>query len=387
MGSSLLQHIHSSNQLSTLDVNQEMVKKIDKINWFLDEILPKQRQLVMYLAGSGGTGKSRVIKCFTDFSRRWNSVASTVICASSGVAAILIQGSTLHSALGIGIYKIYEPTPDQIVAWSEIGVLILDEFSMLPSKLLDLMEVRLRKLKGQPHKPFGGVHIIFSGDFFQLPPVGGGPIYPHKIDNSKKLDVQSEKARELWKTCLSDVIELTSNHRQLDPVWASALEHFRINQPTRQDIDLVQSRYMFSQKLLETPPKGTIIAVPINKQREQALQLGEHRLLQTLPNILNPYGWRSQGVILVKANIFSTNQKQVMPTHDQEYVRNLGSKVLRCKGNLYCIVDAPYIVTMNTDLSKGISNGTLCLLQDVVLQKNAKITLEPIENGKKFIVF
>ena len=218
MGSSLLQHIQSTNQLSTLEVNRTMEQQINKINSYLNAILPKQRQLVMFLAGSGGTGKSRVIKCFTDFCRRWTST-----CASSGVAASLIQGSTLHTALWIGIHKIYEPTTDQIAAWSEIGVLLLDEFSMLQSKMLDIMEERMRKLKCQPDKPFGGVHVIFCGDFYQLPPVGGGPIYPHKIDPSKKICVRSAKAREFWKTCLTDVIELKNNHRKQDRTWAMAL--------------------------------------------------------------------------------------------------------------------------------------------------------------------
>ena len=147
MGSSLLQHIQSTNQLSTLEVNRTMEQQINKINSYLNAILPKQRQLVMFLAGSGGTGKSRVIKCFTDFCRRWTST-----CASSGVAASLIQGSTLHTALWIGMHKIYEPTTDQIAAWSEIGVLLLDEFSMLQSKMLDILEERKRKPKCQPEK-------------------------------------------------------------------------------------------------------------------------------------------------------------------------------------------------------------------------------------------
>jgi len=380
-GCSLLQHIYTSNEFSTLEVSQQMVQKIAKINAYLTAILPKDRQLVMFLAGSGGTGKSRVIKCFKDFCRRWTSTAANVTCASSGVAAILIEGCTLHTALGIGIHQIYAPTTEQIAAWSEVGVLILDEFSMLQPKLVDIMEERLRILKCQPDKPFGGVNIIFCGDFYQLPPVAGGPIYPHFVNYTKKICVRSARAREFWKTCLTDVIELKSNHRQQNTVWATALEHFRINQPTKDDIALVQSRYMFNPDAIQTPPKGTIIAVPFNNQREKALRFGEQRLLDTLPEIIDPIDWRKQGVLLIKANISSKNSSVTLK--DQENIRRLGSKTLGCQGNLYCIVDGPYIVLANKDLSKGIANGTLCLLQDVVLKPNCKITVTSAPNGKK----
>jgi hypothetical protein len=105
MGAALLQHVNTTNQLSKLDYNQRLVAKIRKINNYLDAVLPNNRQLVMFLAGSGGTGKSRVIQCLKDFAQRWHSVASTVISASSGVAAMLIGGCTLHSTLEIGIRR------------------------------------------------------------------------------------------------------------------------------------------------------------------------------------------------------------------------------------------------------------------------------------------
>ncbi len=131
----------------------------------------------MFLAGSGGMGKSRIIKCSKDFTLPWHSVAATIICASSGVAAMLIEGCTLLAALGNGV-RMHPPHPtlDQISAWSEVGILIIDEFSMVTPQMLSLLDERLRRLNGKPNKLFGGIHIVFCGDFFQLPPVGSGPI-------------------------------------------------------------------------------------------------------------------------------------------------------------------------------------------------------------------
>jgi hypothetical protein len=98
MGAAMLQHIHSTNQLADSENNSSITSKIKKLDSFLDGLLPTNRHLVMFLAGLGGTGKSRIIKCFKYFTRRWHSVAATVICASSGVAAMLIEGCTQHWA-------------------------------------------------------------------------------------------------------------------------------------------------------------------------------------------------------------------------------------------------------------------------------------------------
>jgi hypothetical protein len=52
-----------------------------------------------------------------------------------------------------------------IAAWSDIGVMCIDEFGMVKADLYDLIDIRLRKLKSRPDKPYGGVHMIYSGDF------------------------------------------------------------------------------------------------------------------------------------------------------------------------------------------------------------------------------
>jgi hypothetical protein len=305
MGASLLQHLYTSNELSDFETNQDLVAKIHKINAYITALLPHDKQLVLFLAGSGGTGKSRVIKCFTDFARRWHSTASNVITASSGVAATLIQGSTLHTALGIGIddSKSFRPTMEHKAAWSEVAVLFVDEFSMISGQLFDIMDDRLRLLKEQPDRSFGGVNMIFCGDFYQLPPVKSGPIYPHRNDPKKIPSLKTVNGRERWAKCLTDVIELKQNHRQQDPEWATALEHFRINQPTKADIELVSKRYMYTPGNFLTPPPSTLTAVPDNKMREKGLHYCEQKVIESLPCLINENNWRERGILLIKARI------------------------------------------------------------------------------------
>lgn len=120
-----------------------------------------------------------------------------------------------------------------------LGVLLVGEFSMITPLMFDLMEDRLRKLKEQPDIPYGGVHVIFRGDFYQLLPVGYGQIYSEQAAAVGRNAIKAANGWRFWKTCLTDVIELKQNHRLLDLVWASSLERFRINSPTHDDIQLV----------------------------------------------------------------------------------------------------------------------------------------------------
>lgn len=105
MAGAILHYLYSINCDFTEDrmsQNKEMMKRLKNILDQLNEILPDSKQLLMFLSGCGGSGKSRIIKAFLDFARRWNSSTTVVVTATSGIAAMLIGGCTLHSAIGFG---------------------------------------------------------------------------------------------------------------------------------------------------------------------------------------------------------------------------------------------------------------------------------------------
>lgn len=163
----LLKHISEANRPDKGNLATQMIHMSTRIDDLLRNINPPSGQLNLFLNGSGGTGKSRIIQAFVDFARRWHSIASHVICASSGVAAILIGGCTLDTALDIDIsINLTDPNNNHIGAWSEVGIVILDEFSMIKSALYFLSQNHLQKIKGSFDKPFGCVHMILFGDFY-----------------------------------------------------------------------------------------------------------------------------------------------------------------------------------------------------------------------------
>ena len=129
----------------------------------------------VFLTGAGGTGKSKLIR---DIYAHATSMGRNIqVCATTGCAAILLgcNAKTIHSWAGIGLGG--TGALDKVMGnryvrkrWSELEILVLDEVSMLSDTVFNLLD-DLGKKTRRSGRPFGGLQLIFSGDFFQLPPV------------------------------------------------------------------------------------------------------------------------------------------------------------------------------------------------------------------------
>lgn len=133
----------------------------------------------IFLTGPGGCGKSYVIKEIVKRSRTDNKKVE--VCAMTGCASVLLScgAKTLHSWAGIGLAKgPEEPIITRIALnkykkmnWARTQLLIVDEVSMMSKKLFNLLDAIGKRIRRNA-KPFGGIQVIFSGDFYQLPPIG-----------------------------------------------------------------------------------------------------------------------------------------------------------------------------------------------------------------------
>lgn len=130
----------------------------------------------VFLTGGAGSGKTYVLNEYTKWLK--SHVISTAITASTGIAATHIGGVTIHSWSGIGIkdrlteYDIdeLEQKKNLYTRYKSTQVLIIDEISMLHATRLDMVDLIARTIR-RDERPFGGMQVVFCGDFFQLPPV------------------------------------------------------------------------------------------------------------------------------------------------------------------------------------------------------------------------
>ena len=169
----------------------------------------------VFFTGSAGTGKSvllretiRVLR--EKYKREIDRVAVT---ASTGLAACNVGGVTLHSFAGIGLGKEAVPelvrkikrSPKAKIRWIRTKVLIIDEISMVDGDLFDKLEGIARVIRNNG-RPFGGIQLVITGDFFQLPPVPDyGRIAKFAFDAAT------------WNTSIEHTIGLTQVFRQKDP--------------------------------------------------------------------------------------------------------------------------------------------------------------------------
>ncbi|CCJ28805.1 unnamed protein product [Pneumocystis jirovecii] len=166
-----------------------------------------EEQKSIFFTGSAGTGKSILLReIIASLRKKYSKEPDRVaITASTGLAACNIGGVTLHSYAGIGLgrdssedlCKKIRRNKKCLSRWLRTKVLVIDEISMVDAELFDKLENIARKLRNNENS-FGGIQVIVTGDFFQLPPVP---------DQGKmaKFAFEAEK----WKDVISHTIALT----------------------------------------------------------------------------------------------------------------------------------------------------------------------------------
>jgi len=210
-----------------------MNKDLDETQQRALELMMSGRNVV--LTSRAGSGKSHVIMRF--YKHKLMAKANIALTATTGISAVLIKGSTIHRTLGIGtgndsieklIFKI-KSNRDLYKWWRIMEVLVLDEVSMLNPDLLDKLELMARLLR-RNDKPFGGVQLVFSGDFLQLPPV--------KSPNGYCFNARC------WARLFPafSVVELLKNYRQDDVAFQKCLDECRFGQLSEESHELLLSR-------------------------------------------------------------------------------------------------------------------------------------------------
>ncbi|RFU73433.1 dna helicase pif1, atp-dependent [Trichoderma arundinaceum] len=191
----------------------------------------------VFFTGPAGTGKSVLMRAIISQlrSKHARDRERVAVTASTGLAACNIGGITLHSFSGIGLGKEDAPTlvrkirrnPKAKNRWLRTKCLIIDEVSMVDGDLFDKLSQIGRTIRNNG-RPWGGIQLIITGDFFQLPPVP---------DSDKKREVKFAFDAATWSTSIDHTIGLTQVFRQRDPKFASMLNEMRLGQISQDTVD------------------------------------------------------------------------------------------------------------------------------------------------------
>jgi ATP-dependent DNA helicase PIF1 len=225
----------------------------------------------VFLTGPAGSGKTFLLEKYVGYLRK-NGIG-VGITASTGIAASHISGITIHSWSGLKVIeagmsrKKIEARIKKIVKndnsrerITKASVLIIDEISMLDAEYLNLVDRVCQTVK-QSIQAFGGIQIIFSGDFFQLPPVNKGE------EEGKRFAYLSKA----WQKAGLKICYLSEQHRHIDKKYARVLGDIRKNKVKKENLETLKSR-------LNKPVKSAVEATKLYTTNAQVDAINDYEL-------------------------------------------------------------------------------------------------------------
>ena len=343
-------------------------------------------QLVMFLTGFAGAGKSTCVKIAQRFCFEFCNAVSIpwsdntfLFTATTGSAASLFDGQTIHDAAYLN-GKEKNISNEKREQWKNVRILIIDEISFFTRTNLEKLDRHLKNIMGRQDLPYGGVSIVFSGDFHQLPPVKG--------TNKTLLYVGAMNG--LFESSINVAIILENSHRfDDDRTYGELMKRLWKGELTKEDIDLLNTRVVGNKNGLTLPKStadaDTCYACPFNKQRNEisAGIFKRHISSDDFPSVdsneLPPLH-----TIMIEAEFHSqsTDNKK----GKTRVSRVLSDRIISTCGDSHCtsgqgkLVDpclrlytgAHVMCIDNSKLkSDNIGNGTLCRVKSVKLKQGA----------------
>jgi ATP-dependent DNA helicase PIF1 len=314
--------------------------------WMVDLILQQiENNQNILLHGPGGVGKSFILRSIaSSLSKKGKKVACT---AATGIAAInlsvpevFIAGCTIHSWAGVGLA---DQPPTRLVArvnhdersrkrWLDTDLLIIDEISMIGADLLDKLDFVGRSIRRVSQIPFGGIQLVFSGDFLQLPPV------------KDKWAFQSTSWKELESILTPSILE--EPQRYSDVSWFEMLLRFRKGSHTKEDIKVLRARqtaYDEWKKNIAANPRALVIKPTVLNSKRVDVDFENDQELEKLSGPTKDFAAIDE---------FQPRNSHARAEH---YFKQLDDAIPKY---IYLKVGAQVMLKANLDIAAGLANGS-----------------------------
>lgn len=322
---------------SSIEINNLFEKALD---------LLENTNKDIFITGKAGTGKSTLLQYF-----RANTKKKVVVLAPTGVAAINVQGETIHSFFGfkpdITLDKVRKMTfrDENQNIYKKINAIIIDEISMVRADLLDCVDKFLRLNGSKKDKPFGGLQMIFFGDLYQLPPV----VVSQEKDIFKgHYESPYFFSARVFNQLSMDYLELEKVYRQKDGRFIALLNSIRNNTAGEPELAEINKRVKPDYE-----PKGDY-SIYLTTTNRMAKEQNENKL-EELPGKTRLFEGLLEGE-------FDANQ---LPTGMELKLKN-GSQVMM----------------LNNDAMGRWVNGTMAKIKNI----KKEVLIVEFQNGKAYEV-
>ncbi|CAF4499574.1 unnamed protein product [Rotaria sp. Silwood2] len=351
-------------------------------------------QLIMCIPGCGGTGKSQLIRALSKYFLVTKRMQMMRKLAPTGIAAAEIGGMTIHSFLGeqrnSGKPRTIKPGDLKLEKeWRLVEYLLIDEMSMVGLNLLAKLNRIICSAKHvDPQVPFGGVNVIFFGDYLQYRPVYDAPLHTDfSLPSKEKLgklptekEIQQRVARSLILQ-INCVVKLTQQMRTEDPRYLQLLERLRHGQCNYDDYELLLTR------VIGQPSVGSLHDSPWNKAPILVFRNEVRTQLNNKAAIHNAKEMGQRPMVCVAQDTWKGK-----PIEDPTLIKKLlelsDSKTEHLPGLLPFVPGMPVILTQNIAIELGLINGTNGIFRQLVYEEDSvstDILSETFPNNTQYI--
>lgn len=234
----------------------------------------------VFLTGAPGAGKTYVLNEFIRQARA--DGASVAVTASTGIASTHVNGQTIHSWSGVGVATSLSTNLLKLIKTrrrrkiQSTDILVIDEVSMMHAWLFDMVDQVCREVRRDP-RPFGGLQVVLSGDFFQLPPVSVSGRNNDMVSPTPEFLASRERYAKagrnpegfvteslVWDELDPVICYLTEQHRQDDGQLLTVLTDIREGCVSAEDHDVLAARL----GLTPAPGEVAVHLFPVNRQAD-----------------------------------------------------------------------------------------------------------------------